>query len=85
MIINHRKGCDLGRIGLYLNYWILRKQAKPMDLISYLNDQINFLTDQYEQAQKDQNVTMTYLVESRLDEAKKIMQAVHDGQITSLS
>ncbi|KRK48685.1 hypothetical protein [Secundilactobacillus kimchicus] len=56
-----------------------------MDLISYLNDQINFLTDQYEQAQKDQNVTMTYLVESRLDEAKKIMQAVHDGQITSLS
>lgn len=56
-----------------------------MDLISYLKDQIEFLTEQFNQAETDKDTTMKYIVESRLDEAKKIQKAIDDGEITSLS
>ncbi|MTV83068.1 hypothetical protein [Secundilactobacillus folii] len=56
-----------------------------MDLISYLKDQIDFLTEQFNQAETDKNTTMKYIVESRLDEAKKIQKAIDDGEITSIS
>ncbi|KRM57928.1 hypothetical protein [Secundilactobacillus malefermentans] len=56
-----------------------------MDLVSYLKDQIEFLSEQFKDAKNDQNETMAYLVESRLDEAKKIMTAVNKGQIDRLS
>ena len=56
-----------------------------MDLISYLKDQIEFLTEQFNQAESDKDVTMKYIVESRLDEAKKIKKAIDDGTISSLS
>mgnify|MGYP000846736005 FL=1 len=56
-----------------------------MDLISYLKDQIDFLTEQFNEAENDKDVTMKYITESRLDEAKKIKQAIDDGTINSLS
>ncbi len=57
-----------------------------MDLIlSYLKDQIEFLTEQFNEAETDKDVTMKYITESRLDEAKKIKQAIDDGTINSLS
>lgn len=56
-----------------------------MDLISYLKDQIEFLTEQFNKAETDKDVTMKYITESRLDEAKKIKQAIDDGTINSLS
>ncbi|KRM76053.1 hypothetical protein [Secundilactobacillus collinoides] len=56
-----------------------------MDLISYLNDQIDFLTEQFNDAKDKNDVTMRYIVESRLDEANKIMKAIKNGDITSLT
>ncbi|MCH5462399.1 hypothetical protein HC026_04170 [Lactobacillus sp. LC28-10] len=56
-----------------------------MDLISYLKDQIEFLTEQFNEAETDKDVTMKYITESRLDEAKKIKKAIDDGTINSLS
>ncbi|GAA3607317.1 hypothetical protein [Secundilactobacillus similis] len=56
-----------------------------MDLVSYLKDQIDFLTEQFNQAESDKDITMKYIVESRLDEAKKIQKAIDDGEITSLN
>jgi hypothetical protein len=59
--------------------------VEKMDLVSYLKDQIDFLTEQFNQAESDKNITMKYIVESRLDEAKKIQKAIDDGEITSLN
>ncbi|GAK48341.1 hypothetical protein LOSG293_260040 [Secundilactobacillus oryzae JCM 18671] len=55
-----------------------------MDLVSYLKDQISFLTEEFERAQKHKDVTMRYIVESRLDEAKKVLNAVKRGEIDRL-
>jgi len=62
-----------------------KRLVDKMDLISYLKDQIEFLTEQFNQAESDKDVTMKYIVESRLDEAKKIKKAIDDGTINSLS
>jgi hypothetical protein len=63
----------------------MKRLVVMMDLISYLKDQIEFLTEQFNEAETDKDVTMKYITESRLDEAKKIKQAIDDGTINSLS
>ncbi|WP_165815198.1 hypothetical protein [Levilactobacillus bambusae] len=55
-----------------------------MNMITYLEDQINFLTEQVNDAKKQNNEMMRVMTESRRDEAAHILEAIHSGQITTL-
>ncbi|GEO66552.1 hypothetical protein [Levilactobacillus spicheri] len=55
-----------------------------MDLVAYLKDEINFLTEQMKQAETDNNSSMRFLCDSRIEEAKHILKQIDNGTITSL-
>ncbi|GEO73751.1 hypothetical protein FD30_GL000957 [Levilactobacillus namurensis DSM 19117] len=55
-----------------------------MDLVAYLKDEIEFLTDQMKQAEADHNSSMRFLCDSRIEEAKHILKQIDAGKITKL-
>ncbi|MFC6274476.1 hypothetical protein ACFQET_02985 [Levilactobacillus tangyuanensis] len=55
-----------------------------MDLVAYLTDEIDFLTEQMEQAQDDQDNAMHFLCDARITEAKHILKQVDTGNINRL-
>ncbi|MDT6981260.1 hypothetical protein [Levilactobacillus zymae] len=56
-----------------------------MDLVSYLHDEINFLTEQMNEAEKDHNSSMRFLCDARIEEAKHILKKIDAGDITQLT
>jgi len=55
-----------------------------MDLIGYLHDEINFLTEQMKQAETDNNSSMRFLCDARIEEAKHILDQIDKGTVTTL-
>ncbi|WP_203643101.1 hypothetical protein [Levilactobacillus andaensis] len=55
-----------------------------MDLVAYLTDEINFLKEQMERAEEEKDNAMHFLCDARITEAKRILDQVNDGKITSL-
>lgn len=55
-----------------------------MDLVAYLKDEITFLTEQMKEAETNNNSSMRFLCDARIDEAKHILQQIEDGKITKL-
>ncbi|QMU08201.1 hypothetical protein [Levilactobacillus suantsaii] len=56
-----------------------------MDLVSYLHDEINFLTEQMTAAEKEQNSSMRFLCDARIEEAKHILNKIDAGDIDQLT
>ncbi|WP_164511501.1 hypothetical protein [Levilactobacillus cerevisiae] len=55
-----------------------------MDLVAYLTDEINFLTEQMNRAKDEKDNAMNFLCDARITEAKRILEQVNSGKITSL-
>ncbi|MFC6259328.1 hypothetical protein [Levilactobacillus fujinensis] len=55
-----------------------------MDLVAYLTDEINFLKEQMDRAEEEKDNAMHFLCDARITEAKRILDQVNDGKITSL-
>lgn len=56
-----------------------------MDLVSYLNDEIKFLTEQMNEAQQEKNTSMRFLCDARIEEAKHILKKIEAGDIDRLT
>ncbi|KRK86719.1 hypothetical protein FC99_GL001264 [Levilactobacillus koreensis JCM 16448] len=55
-----------------------------MDLVAYLTDEISFLKEQMDRAEEEKDNAMHFLCDARITEAKRILDQVNDGKITSL-
>lgn len=55
-----------------------------MDLVAYLTDEIEFLTEQMDRAKREKDNAMNFLCDARITEAKRILDQVNAGKITSL-
>ncbi|WP_208908804.1 hypothetical protein [Levilactobacillus yiduensis] len=55
-----------------------------MDLVAYLTDEIDFLTEQMDRAKQEKDNAMNFLCDARITEAKRILDQVNAGKITSL-
>lgn len=55
-----------------------------MDLVTYLTDEIKFLTEQMNQAESEKNSSMRFLCDARIEEAKHILDQVASGTINQL-
>lgn len=55
-----------------------------MDLVSYLTDEISFLTEQMDHAENEKDNAMHFLCDARITEAKRVLEQVNAGKITSL-
>ncbi|WP_341778870.1 hypothetical protein [Levilactobacillus sp. HBUAS70063] len=55
-----------------------------MDLVSYLHDEINFLTEQMNRAKKEKDNAMNFLCDARITEAKRILEQIDQGKIDRL-
>ncbi|WP_191988122.1 hypothetical protein [Levilactobacillus enshiensis] len=55
-----------------------------MDLVAYLTDEIKFLKEQMDRAEEEKDNAMHFLCDARITEAKRILDQVNDGKITSL-
>ena len=55
-----------------------------MDLVAYLHDEINFLTEQMNRAKKEKDNAMNFLCDSRITEAKRILEQIDKGNIDRL-
>ncbi|MCH4123565.1 MULTISPECIES: hypothetical protein [Levilactobacillus] len=55
-----------------------------MDLVAYLTDEIEFLTEQMDRAKQEKDNAMNFLCDARITEAKRILDQVNAGKITSL-
>lgn len=55
-----------------------------MDLVAYLTDEINFLTEQMDRAKEEKDNAMNFLCDARITEAQRILDQVNAGKITSL-
>ncbi|MFD1454668.1 hypothetical protein ACFQ44_03090 [Levilactobacillus lanxiensis] len=55
-----------------------------MDLVAYLTDEIDFLTEQMNRAKDEKDNAMNFLCDARITEAKRILEQVNTGKITSL-
>lgn len=55
-----------------------------MDLVAYLTDEIDFLTEQMNRAKDEKDNSMHFLCDARITEAQRILDQVKAGKITSL-
>ncbi|WP_407889827.1 hypothetical protein [Levilactobacillus sp. N40-8-2] len=55
-----------------------------MDLVAYLHDEINFLTEQMNRAKKEKDNAMDFLCDARITEAKRILEQIDNGTIDRL-
>ncbi|MFD1548732.1 hypothetical protein [Levilactobacillus fuyuanensis] len=55
-----------------------------MDLVAYLHDEINFLTEQMNRAKEEKDNAMNFLCDARITEAKRILDQVDNGTINRL-
>jgi len=55
-----------------------------MDLVAYLHDEINFLTEQKNRAKKEKDNAMDFLCDARITEAKRILEQIDNGTIDRL-
>jgi len=58
--------------------------GRTMDLVTYLKDEIDFLTEQMKRAEDEKDNSMHFLCDARITEAKRILTQVNDGKINQL-
>ncbi|KRL93449.1 hypothetical protein ACUIJQ_02525 [Levilactobacillus hammesii] len=56
-----------------------------MDLVAYLHDEINFLTEQMNRAKDEKDNAMKFLCDARITEAKRILEQIDNGTINRLT